>query len=220
MERVLEAEVMDTEAEADAYVAMDHRTANEAFVARLFALGARGRMLDIGTGPGQIPLLVCARDPAAQILGIDLSAHMLQYAARARAGSPFARRIEYRRGDAKALALPDAQFDCVFSNTILHHIPDPVPFLREARRVLHPEGTLLIRDLFRPERFEDVEALVGRHAAGATPAQRALLRDSLRAALTPAELRAAADAAGLDDAELSIDSDRHISLQRRGSPRA
>lgn len=155
-----------------------------------------------------------------RVLGIDLSTHMLRHAERRRAASAFASRIEYRRGDAKALPLADVQFDCVFSNTILHHIPDPVPFLREARRVLRPDGALLIRDLFPSERLEDVEALVDRRAAGATPAQRALFRDSLRAARTPAELRAAADAAGLEDAELSIDSDRHVSLQRRALPTA
>ncbi|MDH3520399.1 MAG: class I SAM-dependent methyltransferase [Myxococcales bacterium] len=218
MQRVLEPEAMDTAEEADAYAAMDHREANEAFVARLFALGASGRMLDIGTGPGQIPLLVCARDPAARVLGIDLSENMLRHARCALAASPFAARIEYRRGDAKALALPEASFDTVYSNTILHHIPEPTPFLREARRVLRSGGVLLIRDLFRPATREAAEALVERHAGDATDAQRALFRDSLCAALTPEELRATADAAGLGDAELSVDTDRHMSLQLRAAP--
>jgi tRNA1(Val) A37 N6-methylase TrmN6 len=61
MDRVLEPEAMDTPEEADAYASMDHSEANTAFVERLFELGAAGHMLDIGTGPGQIPLLVCAR---------------------------------------------------------------------------------------------------------------------------------------------------------------
>jgi hypothetical protein len=55
MQRELEPEVMDTPEEASEYDAMDHTEANTAFVDRLIALGARGRMLDIGTGPGHIP---------------------------------------------------------------------------------------------------------------------------------------------------------------------
>src|SRR5262245_28528158 len=49
--RVLEPEVMDTEAEARDYDAMDHATVNRAFVADLLALwDGRGTALDLGTG--------------------------------------------------------------------------------------------------------------------------------------------------------------------------
>jgi ubiquinone/menaquinone biosynthesis C-methylase UbiE len=214
MDRVLEPEAMDTPEEADAYASMDHSEANTAFVERLFELGAAGHMLDIGTGPGQIPLLVCARDAAARVTGVDLAEHMLRHARRACEASAFAGRIDYRRGDAKGLAFSDAHFDAVYSNTILHHIPDPLPFLREAYRVLRAGGALLIRDLFRPPTPERVDELVALHAADATPEQRALFRDSLCAALTPEELRRTADAAGLHDAEVVVDTDRHMSLQR------
>jgi glutamate synthase domain-containing protein 2 len=73
---------MDTADEADSYDAMDNRAPNEAFVGRLVELNARGRMLDIGTGPGHIPLLVCARIPAANVVGIDLAENMLRHARR------------------------------------------------------------------------------------------------------------------------------------------
>ncbi len=215
MERVLEPEVMDTPEEASSYDAMDHSEPNRAFVARLVELGAHGRMLDLGTGPGHIPLLVCDTIAKCTVVGVDLSHHMLAYAERHRTRSPHATRIEFRLADAKGLDFADGAFDTVFSNTILHHIPDPVPFLREARRVLKPDGVLLVRDLFRPATPERALELVGLHAADAAPDQQELFRASLCAALTPKELRAVADQAGLADAELSIDSDRHVSLQIR-----
>lgn len=213
MERVLEPEVMDTPEEVHAYAAMDHSEPNRAFVDRLLELGARGHMLDIGTGPGQIPLELCARDAHATVLGIDLSLHMLEHARALADASPYASRIEFRRSDAKQLGLPDASFDAVFSNTILHHIPDPLPFLREAQRVLRRGGALLIRDLARPADRDQVDALVERHAADDTPEQRALFRASLHAALTPDELADAARSAGLAGFEVRMDSDRHVSLQ-------
>jgi trans-aconitate methyltransferase len=86
MERSLEPEVMDDVADADAYEAMDFGEPNRAVVERLAALGARGRMLDVGTGPGHILLLVAERFPDAEIVGLDLSSRMLEHAERRRRG--------------------------------------------------------------------------------------------------------------------------------------
>lgn len=217
MERTLEPEVMDTPEEAEEYDAMDHSEPNDAFVGRLCELGARGRVLDIGTGPGHIPLLVCDRIAEATVVGIDLSHNMLKAAESHRSASIHADRVEFRIADAKGLDFDDDSFDAVYSNTILHHIPDPRPFLAEARRVLRPGGTLLIRDLYRPPTPEAANALVTQHAADASANQRELFRASLHAALTPEELREVADAAGLSDAEITVDTDRHMSLQLRAA---
>jgi len=216
MPRTLEPEVMDTAEDADGYDAMDHSAPNAAFVERLARLGARGRMLDVGTGPGHIPILVCDRIADATVVGVDLSRHMLRHAERHRAASPHRDRISYRLADAKGLDFPDASFDAVFSNTILHHIPDPRPFLAECARVLVPGGTLFVRDLFRPETPEAALALVALHAADATPEQKELLRASLHAALTPEELRAVVEEIGIRG-EVVVDSDRHMSLQMPGT---
>ena len=213
MERVLEPEVMDTVEEAAEYDAMDHTGPNSNFMARLLELGAKGRFLDIGTGPGHIPLLICEEVPGSSVLGVDLSENMLLHANRHREASAFTDRIEYQLMDAKDLGLPDGHFDAVYSNTILHHIPDPRPFLSEAHRILRPGGALLIRDLFRPESEARRDELVELYAVGASPDQRELFRASLHAAFTPEEFRTIADEAGLGEAEVVIDSDRHMSLQ-------
>jgi len=217
MKRVLEPEAMDTAEEAEGYDAMDHTEANEAFVQRLVELGARGSMLDLGTGPAHIPITICGRVADARVMGVDLAHHMLRVAARNVEQSGLGDRVELRHGDAKDLGLEDASFDVVYSNTILHHIPDPRPFLREAARLLRPGGALLIRDLFRPESAERVEELVALHAVDSDDYQRGLFAASLHAAFTPEELRALADESGLSHAELVVDTDRHMSLQLRAS---
>jgi len=213
MQRVLEPEVMDTPEEADGYDAMDHSGPNAAFVDRLVELGAIGEMLDLGTGPGHIPLLVCESIADARVVGIDLSENMLRHAERHRATSPHKGRIRFEVADAKGLRFEDDSFDVVFSNTILHHIPDPRPFLSEAWRVLRPGGVLLVRDLYRPDTPERALELVAQHATGESAYNQELFRASLCAAFTPDELRDLAREVELDRATVVIDSDRHMSLQ-------
>ena len=214
MQRVLEPEVMDTIEDAVGYDAMDHSEPNAAFVARLTELRAHGRMLDIGTGPGHIPLLLCEKCADATVLGIDLSRNMLAIAGQHRAASAFADRVRYCLADAKCLPFPDAHFDAVFSNTLLHHLPNPRPLLVEAWRVLRPGGALLIRDLLRPATQQQLDALVATHTGDATPHQQHLFRASLLAALTPAELWSMVNALNLTGVSLVVDTDHHMSLQQ------
>ena len=216
---MLEPEVMDTVEEAECYDAMDHSVPNEAFVSRLLELGAGGRVLDVGCGPGHVALLLVTMNPALEVVGVDLSTQMLRIAEEHRAISAHAERVRFELGDAKGLPYVDASFDCVCSNTILHHIPDPVPFLRECSRVLAPGGALLVRDLYRPASAAVARALVALHCGGEDARAQELFRASLHAALTPAELQEAAVRAGLEDFEIVTDSDRHMSLQRRATER-
>jgi len=217
MERKLEPEVMDSADEAIAYDQMDNSQPNAAFVGRLLELGASGRMLDIGTGPGHIPVAVCQAIGDSKVFGVDLSKQMLKVARAHQHASGLGDRIEYHYMDAKDLAFEDASFDVVFSNTILHHIPEPLPFLSEAWRVLRPGGVLLIRDLFRPPDQATLDALVAEHTVGETEYLRQMFADSLRAALTPDELQQIVDELGMQGVELVIDSDRHISIQTRSA---
>jgi len=213
MERVLEPEVMDTAEEANSYDAMDHSAVNHAFATRLLELGVRGKVIDIGCGPGHGPLQLVAMDPAVHVVGVDLSRNMLSIAEEHLAASSHADRVEFALADAKGLDFADGSFDAVCSNTILHHIPEPVDFLREAWRVRKDGGSLLIRDLFRPESIAEVDQLVEKHAASEPAEAQELFRASLCAALTPDELVEVARAAGMAGCDVVIDSDRHMSLQ-------
>jgi len=215
LERILEPEVMDDHDEANAYDAMDHDEPNRAFVRRLIELGIDrcDTALDLGTGPGDIPVMLCGQVAGLQVTAVDLAQSMLDLAEVKVAEADLGTRIELANMDAKALDLTDASFDAVFSNTILHHLPEPGAMLAEAARVLKPGGLMLIRDLYRPADTAGLAALVAEHAADCDEGQRRLFADSLHAALTPGELRELAKQHGLPDAEVVIDTDRHMSLQ-------
>lgn len=213
MERVPEVECMDDPAEARAYAEMDHSEANRAFVEDLicFRLTA-GDLLDLGTGPADIPILLAKALPDVRITALDLSHEMLKIARLRVAEAGLSARIRLMPGDAKALPFGDEQFDGVFSNTILHHVSDPRLFFVEAARVCRSGGRLFVRDLHRPDNEDELAELVARHAAGANEEQRRLFADSLRAAYTTEELMGLAAAAGLDGCRIERSSDRHLTL--------
>jgi len=206
---------MDTREEAREYAAMDHGEANQAFVDTLIQYGlGHGDVLDLGTGPGDIPLMLVERADV-HITAVDMSAEMLKIARLKVAEAGRSSAIRLMVADAKDLPFGDACFDGVFSNTILHHVSDPLAFFREARRVLRPRGGLVIRDLVRPDTIEAAEALVALHAAEGTPDQQRLLLDSLKSSYTLSEIREMLDRAGLGDAQVEQTSDRHLTIWLR-----
>jgi ubiquinone/menaquinone biosynthesis C-methylase UbiE len=210
--RVLEPEAMDTAEEAHDYDAMDHSGVNERFVTDFLAAHGpcrSGEILDVGTGPARIPIALASADPNARVVGIDLTQHMLIRARENVASAGLTERIRLEPADAKGLSYSSGTFEAVLSNTIAHHIPDPAPALGEMARVVAPGGTLLIRDLARPESLDEVAHLVQTYAGNEAPAARALFEASLHAALTLAEVRDMVQALGLPSSGVTMTSDRH-----------
>ena len=181
MNRIVEPEVMDTAEAAEAYDAMEHGEVDRAFVDRVIALGANaGHFLDVGTGPAQIPILLAKRCPNIRITAIDLSEEMLKIAKLHVADAGLTDRITLKLVDAKVLPYPDNTFDGLTSNSIVHHIHDAMKALKEMGRVARSKGTVLIRDLIRPETPADAQVFVDTYAnADDTPYQQKPQRDKM-----------------------------------------
>ena len=213
LSRVLEPEVMDDDHEAREYDEMDHGVVNAAFVDDLLAhRPALDRVLDVGTGTARIPLELCRRAGTARVVAIDLSPAMLAVAQKNVDAAGLGVRITLARGDSKGIAEADGAYTSVISNSIIHHIPAPADALAEMARVLDRGGLLFVRDLFRPRDRAELERLVTLYAARDTAAQRKLFADSLGAALTVAEVRAAVAPLGVPAAAVEATSDRHWTL--------
>lgn len=97
-----------------------------------------GRVLDAGCGTGALSGELLRRTKEAQIVGIDISPAYIAHAA-ASAGSP---RIDFATGDLTALAFPDADFDQVYSQLVLHFVPKTDLAISELVRVAKPGGTV------------------------------------------------------------------------------
>ncbi|HEY0195006.1 MAG TPA: class I SAM-dependent methyltransferase [Kofleriaceae bacterium] len=215
---MLEPEVMDTEDDALEYDAIPNDDVNEAFTDELLgAHAAPVHAVDLGTGPGHIPILLARRHGTVRITGLDLSSNMLKLARIRAARAGLSDRVQFLTADVKTTGLPPASYDLVFSNSTIHHIPEPLTLFREARRLFKGEGLIMFKDLLRPDNLDDVDRLVKQHAAGGTVYQRELFRSSLRASLTLREVRQLADDAGLRSATARQTSDRHWVLTATSS---
>lgn len=220
IDRQLEPEAMDTVEDATEYDAMDHAIVNARFVADFLLASRRlGRaslgaavVIDVGTGTARIPIELCQAQPDVRVVAIDLAGEMLKVARRNVSSARLADRITLQAARVTALPLRDGCSPMVMSNSLIHHLPDPAAAFRELARIVARDGIVFVRDLFRPASQAEVERLVEAHAADATPSQRQLLADSLRAALTLQDVRDAIAGLPLSPISLSQTSDRHWTL--------
>jgi SAM-dependent methyltransferase len=98
-------------------------------------LPARARVLDVGCGTGANGPVLAAADRFA--VGVDASGLALALGQR----TGHAARL---RADGAALPIADASFDLVCALDVLEHLDDDAAAVGELRRVLRPDGALLV----------------------------------------------------------------------------
>jgi ubiquinone/menaquinone biosynthesis C-methylase UbiE len=96
------------------------------------------RLLDLGIGPGTSGLEMVCCDPARALVGIDVSAAMLQRARRNAARVGVA--LPLVRADVLRLPFRDRSFDGATGHSFLYLLPDAPAALREVARVVRPGG--------------------------------------------------------------------------------
>jgi ubiquinone/menaquinone biosynthesis C-methylase UbiE len=209
--RRLEPEVMNDEAEARAYDAMDHGTVNRSFVVDfLRAWGGRSPVLDVATGSAQLPIALAREVAGAEIVGVDLSEPMLRLGRDNVRAARLSDRIRLERGDAKRLGYAAGRFGAVVCNAAIHHIPEPRLALAEIARVASANATIFVRDLVRPTSEAEVIRLVDLYAGSDADAQqKAMFQASFWAALTVEEVRSIVIDLGFSGDTVQLTSDRH-----------
>ena len=105
-------------------------------------------ILDVGTGTGQLALLL-AEEGAREVVGVDISPAMLEAAelTRLSSRSATAGRASFRLAPAHALPFRDERFDVVICRLLLNHSHKPQVILTELARLLKHNGILIVADL-------------------------------------------------------------------------
>ncbi len=213
MQRILEPELMDEFEQARAYAEADFSEPNENFVA-LFAtefpaMGA-GDVLDLGCGPGDIAIRLARRHPKLQVHGLDGSRPMLDFGeARLRAEPALASRVRFVHGILPGAVLPRSRYDAVVSNSLLHHLHDPLVLWQAVRAVAAPGAAVLVMDLYRPASTAAAQEIVETYAGTEPEVLKRDFFNSLCAAFEPAEVREQLAACGLGALDVRVVSDRH-----------
>lgn len=117
---------------------------------RLAAPRAGEKGLDLCCGTGDVARLVASGDPGGgklEVVGLDFTREMLEIA---RSVTPESMPVSFREGDALNLPFSDASFDIVTCAYGLRNLADLDRGLKEAHRVLRPEGRLASLEFGRP----------------------------------------------------------------------
>jgi len=211
MDRVLEPELMDDPEQARVYAETDFSAENQGFVDRFheyFPDFSEGRVLDLGCGPADIPIRFARRYPACHVVAVDASAPMIQLGELAVRRAGLGDRVTLRCERFEATARANV-FDAALSNSLLHHLPNPLQFWHKLRRLVRSGAPVLVMDLLRPESPEEAHAIVDRYAAGAPDILRRDFYNSLLAAFTEDEVTTQLARMNLTRLLIDVIDDRH-----------
>ncbi len=168
------------------------------------ALPPGGRILDLGTGTGDIALAVRRSRPDTLPTAADFTYEMMRVG-RARPGGGA---LPWNAADALNLPYPGGCFDAVVSGFLMRNVSDLPRALREQRRVLKAGGRIVILDTTRPPNsplaplirlhLNYVIPALGRLITGESEAY-TYLPDTTRAFLTAENLAARMGEAGFSE---------------------
>src|SRR4030042_1985204 len=122
-----------------------------------------GNILDIGTGPGRLPIEIAKQVENVKLFGIDLSEDMVKIANRNADRDGVRDRVEFRVRSAYDTGFENNSIDLVVSTGTIHHLSKPLVAFNEIYRILKRGGEAWLfdgrKDVTRAEFEETVRSL-------------------------------------------------------------
>lgn len=214
MDRIPEPELMDDPAQALAYARADFEQPHTQFIAQFRACfpdwSGTGHVLDLGCGPGDICRRFAQAFPETIVHGVDAATAMLHIGREDLRAAGLDRRVELFKGYLPGALLPRERYDAVISNSLLHHLYDPLALWHSILRHAAPGAPVFVMDLRRPASRDEAAALVDTYAGGEPEVLRKDFHNSLLAAYRIDEVAAQLREVGIDWLRLHALGDRHI----------
>jgi ubiquinone/menaquinone biosynthesis C-methylase UbiE len=204
MKRILEPELMNDPEQAAAYAGPDLNNVFWLFVQffhKYFPdLIPNDAILDLGCGPGAIPLRLAKIFPNCELHCVDGAAHMLAQGKEAALREDLENQVLFFHGILPdKLSLPRNRYSVIISNSFLHHLADPMILWDAIHKYCLPNAAILIMDLLRPISEENARRMVDKYAPNSQPSLRQDMLLSLGAAFTLDEIAVQLQQAGLAD---------------------
>ncbi len=121
-------------------------------------------ILEVGCGVGAQTKIIARRNPGSNFISIDISQNSLRQAEELISSLNISN-VKFRQADIFSLPFEDDFFDSVFVCHVLEHLTDPREALLELKRVLKPNGSIMVIEgdhgsaYFYPESTEAMKAI-------------------------------------------------------------
>jgi len=222
MKRIAEPELMDSDEQAAAYAHADFELPHSMFIQQFrdtfSAERITGHVLDLGCGPADISIRFAKAFPECTIDAVDGAKQMLKYGHIAVEAAGLAQRIQLIHGYLPGAALPRATYDVIISNSLLHHLHDPLVLWRTVRTCAKAGAPVFIMDLKRPHSTDQAREMMEGYTAGEPEVLKQDFFNSLLAAYTVDEVQAQLEQMGLNHLSVQAVYDRHLIVAGRARP--
>ncbi len=212
MKRILEPELMLDEHQVMAYAQSDFEIPHQDFMRRLSTWvnepNFSGTALDLGCGPGDISYRFAKTFPLCTLHAVDGSSPMLNIA-QAALSSDLAPRLRFIQGMLPTVILPQSDYEIIFSNSVLHHLPDPQALWQTVKNYAKSGTRIIIMDLLRPANLALAQKMVKDYTVNEPEV---LQRDFYHSLLAAFSLEEISTQLAKADLQLQLEqiSDRHV----------
>jgi ubiquinone/menaquinone biosynthesis C-methylase UbiE len=214
MERTLEPELMNDENQAKAYAFADFSEPHDLFLDKFQekfpGLSYNDVMLDLGCGPCDITRRLACAYPDASFHAVDGAAAMLKYGQELNEQAGLSSRIKLIETCLPQVELPQKYYHLIISNSLLHHLHNPVDLWATIQQHAKPYASVFVMDLMRPSDEATVRYFSQEYAKNEPYILKRDFEKSLRAAFTIEEVRQQLGEIGLAQLNVEEASDRHM----------
>lgn len=216
MKRITEPELMNGEAQTQAYAQADFDEPHKLFIKKFKEefqdIEVTGHVLDLGCGPADVSIRFAQAYPKCVIEALDGAPRMLEHGKLAIHKAGLMDRIYLVLGRLPGARLTRDNYSVIISNSLLHHLHKPDILWESIKRLGAPGCLVFIMDLMRPESVKHARELVDLYASGEPKVLREDFYHSLCAAFLPGEIELQLELSGLTHLKIKVISDRHLTV--------